>query len=106
MTKEEFKIIVAKFKVKIKSLAEEAIIIKKEEYKAFSENVRNCLYRHRIDVVRREQRYTLLAYAFFLGKMYSSLEKNAKTKPSVQTINRILKSLTGKSSEELVSWLN
>jgi len=95
----------AKFKVKIKSLTEESLIIKKEERSARYEETRNSLYLHRIGIVRREQRYTLLAYGFYKGKKYRQLEKDSKNKPTVKTINRILKSLTGESSEELVNWL-
>lgn len=105
MTKEEYQTVISKFKVKIKSLSVESLIIKKEEKKAKYLSTKTCLYRHRIDIVRREQRYTLLAYAYFRGKTYQSIEKT-KNKPSIKTINRILKSLTGNSSDSLESWLS
>lgn len=54
-------------KVKIKSLAEEARIIRKEEKRSHGQ-LRDELYRHRIDVVRYKSRLALLAYALIRGK--------------------------------------
>lgn len=54
-------------RVKIKSLAEEARIIRHEEQRCHSD-FRSGLYMHRIDVVRPECRAALLAYAFLRGK--------------------------------------
>lgn len=64
----------AYLKVKIKSLAEEAKIIRKETKKARSPSIKNGLYLHRIGVVRHEARHTLLAYGFLRGKTYEQLE--------------------------------
>lgn len=94
----------AKFRVKIKSLAVESLIIKKEENKAIP-IVRESLFDHRVNIVRREQRYTLLAYAYYRGRSYKDVEQNCKNPPNIKTINRILKSLTGKAAEDLDSWL-
>lgn len=83
-------------KVKIKSLAEEAKIIRKEERKAlatyrriknkqgFEEkaekalNLYNGLRMHRIGIVRAEARAAQLAYGFLNNKKYSELETPSK----------------------------
>lgn len=81
-------------KVKIKSLAEEAKIIKLEERKALR-NAKHCkktqgledqvdiwkktyseLKEHRKGIVRSEYRAALLAYGFIRGKTYNQMENN------------------------------
>lgn len=79
-------------KVKIKSLTEEARIIKREESKAlcgartrkqrempFSEGYTTYegLRSHRIDYVRPEARATVLAYNFLRGRTYQQTENNS-----------------------------
>lgn len=77
-------------KVKIKSLAEEARIIRREETKALCRSLppeMRTKYRdldlygelrqHRVWDVRREQRASLLAYAFLRGKPLSACEGNS-----------------------------
>jgi len=59
-------------KVKLKSLAEEAKIIRKEEKK--NPRLYLELRMHRIGIVRTEARATLLAYAFLRGRLYKQLE--------------------------------
>jgi hypothetical protein len=65
-------------KVKLKSLAAEAKIIRKEEKRAKVNSLREKLYRHRIDVVRHEARHTYLAYGFLRGREYDKLESTTK----------------------------
>lgn len=65
-------------KVKNKSLAEEARIIKLEEGR-HTGLTRQGLYLHRINVVRPEARATLLADCFFRGKEYSEIEHKTYT---------------------------
>lgn len=83
-------------KVKVKSLAEEARIIRKEEHKARKRrtwaSVRQGreeqerigyeefwgLRHHRTGIVRTESRASLLAYAYIRGKKYSQVETKAK----------------------------
>lgn len=60
----------ARFRVKIKSLAEEARIIRHEEKRLLSPQDRGCLHAHRVNIVREEQRATLLAYAYARGVPY------------------------------------
>lgn len=66
-------------KVKAKSLAEEARIIRKEERRA--KGLRDHLRDHRTGVVRSEARATLLAYGFLRGRTLEQVETRAKTKP-------------------------
>lgn len=72
-------------KVKIKSLAEEARIIRLEERKALSggekyrdEKLYLSLREHRIRDVRSEQRHALLAYAFLRGRRYDATERSRR----------------------------
>ncbi len=68
----------AELKVKIKSLAAEAKIIRLEETRSKG-NQRQSLYFHRIYDVRQEARLSQLAYAFLRGREYSQVEsKNSK----------------------------
>lgn len=62
-------------KVKIKSLATEAHIIRLEERRAGKDDALRCeLHDHRVKDVRREQRHALLAYAFLRGVPYAKVE--------------------------------
>ncbi len=66
-------------KVKIKSLAVEARIIRKEEKKTKNETIRESLNHHRRTDVREEARWAQLAYAFLRGREYSEIEsKNSQ----------------------------
>lgn len=76
-------------KVKIKSLAAEAPMIRMEERRAKGRRLaeafvgrddalREELYRHRLDVVRPEQRASLLAYAFLRGRPLATVEKKCR----------------------------
>lgn len=66
-------------KVKLKSLAAEAKIIRFEELKTHG-FIRTQLHRHRIDTVRFEARHTHLAYGFIRGKTIEQMEP-ANSKP-------------------------
>lgn len=61
-------------KVKIKSLAEESKIIRKEEKKT-TFATRNWLHEHRVLNVRQESRASFIAYAFLRNKPIKSVEK-------------------------------
>ena len=81
-------------KIKLKSLAEEARIIRHEERKlrckpsphydcTENQSVRNELRNHRLRVVRPEARATHIAYGFLRGRSYRQLERLPKDrKPS------------------------
>jgi len=84
---------VMELKVKIKSLAAEARIIRSAEDKARSKgNVKTkigltltsevalTLKKHRTKVVRAEQRSSLIAYAFIRGKAFYPVERRTKFK--------------------------
>jgi hypothetical protein len=67
-------------KVKVKSLAAEARIIRLEERRAVAGSwLHRELYLHRIHDLRDEQRSSLLAYAFLRGKARAACEP--KTDP-------------------------
>lgn len=76
-------------KIKIKSLADEARTIRKEELRlrglmrdnpaqrtAQNSGTREGLYLHRVKAVRDASRASLLAYAFLRGKPYAVVENN------------------------------
>lgn len=64
-------------KIKIKSLAEEARIIRADE-KKLSGSKRESLHIHRVIDVRQEQRSALLAYGFLRGRSYLRIEAKRK----------------------------
>jgi len=69
-------------KIKIKSLAAEARIIRQEEKKwPGTSDVRTGLHLHRVNEVRREARVALLAYGFIRGRAYEAIEFNAAVEP-------------------------
>jgi hypothetical protein len=77
-------------KVKVKSLAEEARIIRKEEQKAFGQ-LRDELYLHRIHVVRRHSRSAHIAYGLILGRDYKQMEQKCEVPPDWQEVKRLCK---------------
>lgn len=77
-------------KVKIKSLAAESKIIRREERRARDEEIRNGLTNHRRQDVRSEQRATLIAYGLMAGKAYSSIERTRLTSPSLVRVRDML----------------
>lgn len=68
-------------KVKIKSLQEEAKIIRKfeKQYKK-NDDLRNGLCEHRKGIVRDEQFHTFLAYAYLRGKTFQSVAPGCNRK--------------------------
>lgn len=77
-------------KVKIKSLAEEAKIIRKETKRAKSISIKNGLAEHRRGVVRFEARHTLLAYGFLRGLEYHQMEQKASEAPDWAKVKRMI----------------
>lgn len=67
-------------KIKLKSLAAEARIIRQEELKAKHskrpevQDLRMQMHEHRVKDLREESRATLLAYSFIRGKPYRDIE--------------------------------
>lgn len=81
-------------KVKIKSLAAEAVIIRLEEKRARGQ-LRNELHQHRVHDVRSEQRAALLAYAFIRGRDIMKMDRTALS-------NTMLHWMLQKRAHELV----
>ncbi|KQZ49723.1 hypothetical protein ASD54_12350 [Rhizobium sp. Root149] len=77
-------------KVKIKSLAAEAHIIRKEARKV-SGDLRHSLNEHRKFDVRREARAALLAYGFLRGLDYSRMEGKVDRPPYWSRIEQLVK---------------
>ena len=63
-------------RVKLKSLAEEARIIRKEELKTWGQ-LRTELQLHRVGTVRHEARCTHLAYGLIRGRTLEQMEGNS-----------------------------
>lgn len=76
-------------KIKLKSLAAEAKIIRLEELRTRGD-LRESLYLHRIMKVRRECRDTHLAYGFLRGRDYLSLEKSCVEPPDWKNVARMV----------------
>ncbi len=112
-------------KIKIKSLAAEATIIRKEERKAlkyarwkYEKGGNNSfeafepyheLRLHRVGIVRSESRYSGIAYAFLREKSYSSTEKSNKDIDYgrlIGMINRFKPETTPKfTTAQLEAWI-
>jgi len=89
-------------KVKIKSLAAEAQIIRHEERRSAGLR-RASLCEHRRGIVRREARSALLAYGYLRGRLYPELERSNRPNrpgPDWATVERLVKKYgTGKAFE-------
>jgi hypothetical protein len=78
-------------KVKIKSLAAEAGIIRLEERRARRDDRLRCeLHEHRVGIVRSEQRHSLLAYAFLRGRSYAAAEPKAAKAPDWTRVAKLV----------------
>lgn len=99
---------ILELKIKIKSLAEEARIIRKEEHK-LSDKIKNykkrhqvkeldekskpwswkcnSLHNHRTEKVRGEARHSLLVYRMMKGFLYREIEPMAHVPPNLQKIH-------------------
>lgn len=76
-------------RVKVKSLAAEASIIRGEE-KRHSGDLRQSLHNHRVVDVRSEQRSSYLALAFLRGRPVTQLEASARTRPDWKRVRRLV----------------
>lgn len=82
---------VRQLKVKIKSLAAEAQIIRMEENRSLpGSRMQQELHQHRTLDVRKEQRNSFLAYAFLRGIPLSVCEKGAKSEPDWKRVAQIV----------------
>ena len=89
-------------KIKLKSLAEEQRIIKKEERKRkgqWAYQVHN-LRSHRVDYVRPIIRATHIAYGLIRGLTYEQIENSPKTSPDWGKVKDMLKKYGNKGDLE------
>ena len=78
-------------KVKIKSLAAEAQIIRLEERRSKpGSEQQGELHGHRVHDVRKEQRHSMLAYAFLRGVPLSAVERTTRTMPDWTRVGKLV----------------
>lgn len=77
-------------RVKLKSLAAEAKIIRAEEQRTHTV-LRSELHDHRVKVVRSEARCTHLAYGFIRGRTLEQMEPSSETEPDWDRVRKMLK---------------
>ena len=112
-------------KVKIKTLAEESRIIRKEELKARNmarsnrafqdaikaegaSELRYSLHYHRVVTVRKEARASQLAYGYLRGKKYSEIESSVRegNEPKLDPLVRLVIRFGGVNHKVLLkAWL-
>jgi hypothetical protein len=92
-------------KIKLKSLAEEARIIRHEERKTHG-YLREQLHLHRTGIVRRAARNTQLAYAFIRGRSLVQVEPTAQTEPDWTAIEKMISTYGSKDFDpkQLQQW--
>ena len=78
-------------KVKVKSLAAEAKIIRREEHRARTPETRSGLHQHRVGVVRSATRHTLLAYGYLRGRSHRQIEASCKRPPDWTVVERMVR---------------
>ena len=93
-------------KVKVKHLAEEARIIRKEEQKNYGDT-RDWLYLHRVNDVRPECRATHIAYAFAKGTPLKKVERFPETIPTGvwARVTAMVSKYSDKSKENYKEWI-
>lgn len=91
-------------KVKVKSLAAESRIIRREEERSRGD-LRDQLRAHRRREVRREQRATQLAYGYLRGIAMSRIEPKPLTEPDWKRVEAMVKRYGAPgASEGLDTW--
>jgi hypothetical protein len=95
-------------KVKVKHLAEEVRIIKREEYRSDDDDTRDWLHIHRIHGVRPECRASHIAYAFAKGMALKKIEKFPEEIPQTvwARVTKMVNLYSGKSTEEFTRWID
>lgn len=96
-------------RVKIKSLAEEARIIRQEEQRLDGQDFRRGGLRgHRIRDVRQEARAAQVAYAYLRRKSYQATEHAAKSAPNLARVREIVRKFGSREHSEaaLTAWLS
>jgi len=92
----------AKLRVKIKSLTEEARIIRQEVRRQTDPDVKNVLSEHRKGVVRTESRLAQLAYAFFRQVPYKVVEPKTHHPVEVARLIKQVKRMDWSATDEAV----
>lgn len=77
-------------KVKVKSLAEEARIIRREERRMRGGTLRDELRQHRVGIVRWHARHAHIAYGLIKGRSLEQIERSALVAPDWKEIRRQL----------------
>lgn len=90
-------------RIKVKSLAAEAGIIRAESRKT-REMVKWRLNEHRKTVVRDHTRHNILAYGLLRGRTYSEMEKSCREEPDWNRVANIAKRFGGDEGH-IASWL-
>src|SRR5258706_9283083 len=100
-------------KIKIKSLAEEARIIRADENRLDCTDQQDrykqqSLVNHRKHVVRPEARATLLAYAYIRGQIYRKVEPISDTEPEWRRVRKMVETYGPKPFDEAAfnAWKN
>lgn len=99
-------------KVKIKTLACEVTIIRKEENSLPGGHwLRASLQQHRKKVVCEELRSALIAYGFLRGRSYTQIESGSTRKPNMDRVREIVtkfndprKATTQQTLQKLAEW--
>lgn len=106
-TKSRREIAIRKLRVNVKSLAEEARIIRREVEKARSSLVKCELQCHRTGRLRGEARITQLALAAVRGKTpYSLIERNPKEAPNWKAVEeKVKRHCVGVVVHEALKWI-
>lgn len=81
---------IKQLKVKIKSLAAEARIIRLETHRTNDIVTKNDLATHRTGIVREEARYSQLAYAFLRGRSYASIEAKTEKELDLARVRKLV----------------
>jgi hypothetical protein len=76
-------------KIKIKTLAEEARFIRREEKRHIG-SMQEQLHWHRIGRVRQAARNTHLAYSYIRGRAYHTVERTSHTSPNWKEVERMV----------------
>lgn len=93
-------------RVKLKSLTEEAKIIRAESHRLdrhqLGSVIQALLREHRVGIIRHESRHTHIAYGLIRGRKLEEIEAPNSTPFDIPSVNRMLKKY-GKAGQELLA---
>ncbi len=92
-------------KIKLKTLAAEARIIRRQELKTKGKwnHQRESLYLHRTGDMRKEARATHIAYGYLRGRKLSEIENKFYTEPDWERVERMVKKY-GTLDDKFIEW--